>query len=138
MSLCIAGGAGFVGASLARRYRQHYPNRRIVAFDNLSRRGSELNLADFRARNIEFIHGDVRFPRDLESLTGTFDLLIDAAAEPSVHAATNAIDTNLQGTLNCLEWTRRRAGALLFLLHLASLFTARTAELAPVRGGDAL
>ena len=115
MSLCIAGGAGFVGASLARRYRQHYPNRRIVAFDNLSRRGSELNLADFRARNIEFIHGDVRFPRDLESLTGTFDLLIDAAAEPSVHAATNAIDTNLKGTLNCLEWARRRAGALLFL-----------------------
>ena len=115
MSLCIAGGAGFVGASLAHRYRQHYPNRRIVAFDNLSRRGSELNLADFRARNIEFIHGDVRFPRDLESLTGTFDLLIDAAAEPSVHAATNAIDTNLKGTLNCLEWARRRAGALLFL-----------------------
>ncbi|CAI8045588.1 CDP-paratose 2-epimerase [Geodia barretti] len=100
---------------MARRYRQHYPNRRIVAFDNLSRRGSELNLADFRARNIEFIHGDVRFPRDLESLTGTFDLLIDAAAEPSVHAATNAIDTNLKGTLNCLEWARRRAGALLFL-----------------------
>ena len=66
------------------------------------RRGSELNLADFRTRNIEFIHGDVRFPRGLESLTGPFDLLIDAA--------TNAIDTNLQGTLNCLEC----AGALLF------------------------
>ena len=74
------------------------------------RRGSELNLADFRTRNIEFIHGDVRFPRDLESLTGPFDLLIDAAADPSVHAATNAIDTNRQGTLNCLEC----AGALLF------------------------
>lgn len=113
MSLCIAGGAGFVGASLAHRYRQHYPDRRIVAFDNLSRRGSELNLARFRAHDIEFVHGDVRFPGDLESLTGTFDLFIDAAAEPSVHAT--AIDTNLQGTLNCLEWARRRAGALLFL-----------------------
>ena len=127
MSLCITGGAGFVGASLARRYRQHYPSRRIVVFDNLSRRGSELNLADFRAHNIEFIHGDVRFARDLESLTGTFDLLIDAAAEPSVHAATNAIDTNLQGTLNCLEWARRRAGALLFLStsRVYSLLTLR-------------
>lgn len=40
MSLCIVGGA-----SLAHRY----PSRRIVAFDNLSRRGSELNLATFRA-----------------------------------------------------------------------------------------
>ena len=128
MSLCITGGAGFVGARLALRYRRHYPNRRIVAFDNLSRRGSELNLADFRAHNIEFIHGDVRFARDLESLTGTFDLLIDAAAEPSVHAATNAIDTNLQGTLNCLEWVRRRAGALLFLS------TSRVYSLPALRG----
>ena len=132
MSLCIAGGAGFVGASLARRYRQHYPNRRIVAFDNLSRRGSELNLADFRARNIEFIHGDVRFPRDLESLTGTFDLLIDAAAEPSVHADTNAIDTNLKGTLNCLEWARRRAGALLFL-STSRVYSLPTLRSLPLR-----
>ena len=132
MSLCIAGGAGFVGASLARRYRQHYPNRRIVAFDNLSRRGSELNLADFRARNIEFIHGDVRFPRDLESLTGTFDLLIDAAAEPSVHADTNAIDTNFKGTLNCLEWARRRAGALLFL-STSRVYSLPTLRSLPLR-----
>ena len=138
MSLCIAGGAGFVGASLARRYRQHYPNRRIVAFDNLSRRGSELNLADFRARNIEFIHGDVRFPRDLESLTGTFDLLIDAAAEPSVHADTNAIDTNLQGHSQLLGVGAPARWCLALPLHLASLFAARAAEFAPARGGDAL
>ncbi len=135
MSLCIAGGAGFVGASLALRYRQHYPSRRIVAFDNLSRRGSELNLADFRAHNIEFIHGDIRFPRDLESLTGTFDLLIDAAAEPSVHAGTNAIDTNLQGTLNCLEWARRRAGALLFL-STSRVYSLPALRILPLREAE--
>jgi CDP-paratose 2-epimerase len=120
MSLCITGGAGFVGSSLARRYREQFPDRRIVAFDNLKRRGSEFNLADFKARNIEFTHGDVRIPGDLEALEGQFDLLIDASAEPSAHAGADGspdylIDTNLKGTLNCLEWARKRAGALLFL-----------------------
>ena len=120
MSLCITGGAGFVGSSLARRYRERYPERRIVAFDNLKRRGSELNLAAFKALNIEFTHGDVRIAGDLAALEGEFDLLIDASAEPSAHAGANGapdylIATNLGGTLNCLEWARQRAGALLFL-----------------------
>ena len=120
MSLCITGGAGFVGSSLARRYRRHDSELRIVAFDNLKRRGSELNLADFKELNIEFTHGDVRNAADLEALEGDFDLLIDASAEPSAHAGSDGtpdylIDTNLKGTLNCLEWARRRAAAFLFL-----------------------
>ena len=120
MSLCITGGAGFVGSSLARRYRAQYPNRRVVAFDNLKRRGAEFNLADFKALDIEFIHGDVRIAGDLEAIPGEFELLIDASAEPSAHAGADGapdylIDTNLGGTLNCLEWTRQRGSALLFL-----------------------
>lgn len=120
MSICITGGAGFVGSSLARRYREKYPERRIVTFDNLKRRGAELNLADFREQNIEFAHGDVRNAGDLEALEGDFDLLVDASAEPSAHAGADGspdylIDTNLGGTLNCLEWARKRDASLLFL-----------------------
>ena len=54
MSVFISGGAGFVGTSLARCYRDKYPTRRIVAFDNLRRRGSELNLRAFKDLDIEF------------------------------------------------------------------------------------
>ena len=68
MSICITGGAGFVGSSLARRYRALYPERRILAFDNLKRRGAEFNLADFKAQDIEFEHGDVRIAGDLEAI----------------------------------------------------------------------
>ena len=133
MSLCITGGAGFVGAGLAYRYRQHYPSRRIVAFDNLRRRGAEYNLEAFKALDIEFVHGDVRLADDLQALKGEFDLLIDAAAEPSVHAGAEGapnylIDTNLKGTLNCLEWARKRAGALLLLS------TSRVYALSALRG----
>ena len=133
MSLCIAGGAGFVGASLARRYRQHYPNRRIVAFDNLSRRGSELNLADFRARNIEFIHGDVRFPPRL----GIADRHLRPAHRRGGRAfsprglPTRSTPTS-KGTLNCLEWARRRAGALLFL-STSRVYSLPTLRSLPLR-----
>jgi len=120
MSILITGGAGFVGASLALNYRENNPSRRIVAFDNLKRRGSELNLPRFRDAGIEFIHGDVREPADLEAIPGEFDLVIDAAAEPSVHAGGTGdpryvIDTNLGGTLNTLEYVRKRGGGFIFL-----------------------
>jgi CDP-paratose 2-epimerase len=120
LSIIITGGAGFVGSNLARRYREKYPERRIVVFDNLKRRGAELNLSEFRKLNIEFVHGDVRLADDLAEVEGEFDLFIDGAAEPSAHAGTDSspnylLQTNLVGTLNCLEFARRRCGGLFFL-----------------------
>jgi CDP-paratose 2-epimerase len=120
MSLLITGGAGFVGSSLARRYRQKYPERRIVVFDNLKRRGAELNLPQFKSLGIEFVHGDVRQPDDLRAVEGTFELFIEASAEPSVQAGADGqaaylLHTNLTGTLNCLEWARGRCGGMIFL-----------------------
>ena len=43
-SVLITGGAGFVGANLAVAFREHFPDVAVTSFDNLSRRGSELNL----------------------------------------------------------------------------------------------
>ncbi len=54
--------------------------------DNLRRRGSELNITGLRAEGISFVHGDVRHPDDLETIEARFDLLVEASAEPSVHA----------------------------------------------------
>src|SRR6266702_279239 len=120
MEILITGGAGFVGSSLARQFKEKYPTACITAFDNLKRRGSELNLNEFRKLGINFVHGDVHSPDDLERVEGAFDLIIDASAEPSVHAGLDGspnylLQTNLVGTLNCLEFTRRRGGRILFL-----------------------
>jgi CDP-paratose 2-epimerase len=120
LSIFITGGAGFVGSSLAKSYRNKYPSRRIVVFDNLKRRGAELNLPEFKKIGIDFVHGDIRQPDDLEAVEGKFDLFIEASAEPSVHAgadgkASYLLHTNLTGTLNCLEWARKRCAHTLFL-----------------------
>lgn len=118
-NILITGGAGFVGSSLACAIRQDRPDIKVMAFDNLMRRGSELNLPRLRAAGVEFLHGDIRNPTDLQD-AGQFDLLIDCAAEPSVQAGMNGsprpvLDNNLFGTVNCLEAARVNNAAFLFL-----------------------
>ena len=98
MNLLITGGAGFVGSALARYFRR--ADNSVVVFDNLHRRGSEWNVERLRSEGVTFVHGDVRNPADLEALDGTFDVLIEASAEPSVHAGIAGspryvLDTNL-------------------------------------------
>ncbi|MDD9950653.1 MAG: NAD-dependent epimerase/dehydratase family protein [Zetaproteobacteria bacterium] len=120
MRILITGGAGFVGSSLAKLYRRDNPQAEIVVFDNLKRRGAELNLPAFKEQRITFCHGDIRNPSDLNDLPGNFDMFIEASAEPSVHAGTEGsphylLDTNLVGTLNCLEFARKHVGQMTFL-----------------------
>jgi CDP-paratose 2-epimerase len=120
MRILITGGAGFVGSRLAFLNKEAHPDTEVVVFDNLKRRGSELNLPAFKKRGIDYIHGDIRVSSDLSALKGTFDLLVEASAEPSVLAGMSGspdylIQTNLNGTLNCLEWVRSRSCPMIFL-----------------------
>lgn len=118
-NILVTGGAGFVGSNLALALRRDLEGARVVAFDNLRRRGSELILPRLKAGGVEFHHGDVRQPADLAEVGG-FDLLLECSAEPSVHAGYGGspayvVDTNLNGTINCLEAARRNAAAMVFL-----------------------
>lgn len=132
MRILLTGGAGFVGASLALAFRREYPAAEIVAFDNLRRRGAELNLARLKAHGIGFAHGDVRVRADLDDLPGTWDVMVEASAEPSVQAGLGGapdyvLQTNLVGTMHCLELARRRVDRLVFLS------TSRVYSIEPLR-----
>ena len=134
----VTGGAGFVGSGLALRARQAWPEATVTAFDNLRRRGSELNLARLRAAGVAFVHGDIRNPADLAPLGRDLDLLLECSAEPSVLAGYDGdpsyvIDTNLVGTIHCLELARKAGAAVLFLstsrvYPIAALNDIRTEE----------
>jgi CDP-paratose 2-epimerase len=118
MRLLITGGAGFIGSNLALMFANR-PGWRVITFDNLRRRGSELALARLQGRGIAFIHGDVRNFEDLEQLPAV-DLLVECSAEPSVHAGYEGdvrylVNTNLLGAFNCLEYARRHGTAVVFL-----------------------
>jgi CDP-paratose 2-epimerase len=120
MRFLITGGAGFVGSSLARHLKQVFTSATVVTFDNLRRRGSELNLNTFRDTNIDFVHGDIRSRSDLADLNGPFDVVVDCSAEPSVHAGwagspDYVVDTNLVGTFNCLNLAREHKARFILL-----------------------
>ncbi len=118
-SILITGGCGFVGSNLALMLKEKYPGINIIVMDNLMRRGSELNIAPLAKAGIIFIHGDVRNKEDFEK-TGKHDLIIDASAEPSVMAGICGgvdylINTNFNGTINCLNFAVRNQSDFIFL-----------------------
>jgi CDP-paratose 2-epimerase len=117
--ILVTGGAGFVGANLGIALAQRQADWEVTAFDNLKRRGSELNLPRLREAGISFVHGDVRVSTDLLELEA-FDAIVECSAEPSALAGLEdggdyVVNTNLLGAHHCLELARRDGAYFVFL-----------------------
>lgn len=118
-TILITGGAGFVGSNLAVWLKTRFPTVQVIAADNLRRSGSETTLPRLRAHGVEFLHCDMRNPEDLRLDRRKIDLILECSAEPSVLAGYGdapdyVINTNLIGTINCLELARRCGAAVVF------------------------
>lgn len=111
MRVLVTGGAGFVGANLARDLLQHGVADEVTVVDDLST-GSKDNLAGVDA---ELLVGSI-LDSDLldEALRGA-DAVVHLAARPSVSRSLEdpeaSNETNVTGTLRVLE-AARRAGDL--------------------------
>jgi CDP-paratose 2-epimerase len=131
-TILITGGAGFVGSNLAILLKQKYPRYSIICLDNLKRRGSELNLNRLKLNGIEFVHGDIRNKHDFDQVLVPVHCVIEAAAEPSVLAGLNGqtdylIDTNLNGTINALNFALKHKASFIFL-STSRVYPIRTIE----------
>lgn len=113
MKILIAGGAGFIGANLCIFFKEQ--GRDVTALDNLVRRGSELNLPEFKWRGINFVHGDIRNPEDIH---GEYDIILECSAQPSAVAGYDNpmfdFNNNTVGLMNVLEHARKTGAAVIF------------------------
>jgi len=117
MRVLITGGAGFIGGNLA----MHLARRgdEVVCFDNLVRRGSELNLQRFRdEKNVTFVHGDIRNVDDFQNMCFVPDVVLECAAQPTAVDGYNNpyydFSNNTLGVVNVLEFARRASAGVMF------------------------
>ncbi|MBI5649570.1 MAG: NAD-dependent epimerase/dehydratase family protein [Chloroflexi bacterium] len=110
-NLLITGGCGFIGSNLVDRWLAR--GARVVAFDNLSRRGAGENSAWLRARygaRFELIRGDVRDARALADAARDAEIIFHLAGQAAVTASVNNprddFESNALGTFNTLEAAR--------------------------------
>jgi CDP-paratose 2-epimerase len=130
MKVLLTGACGFVGSTIARSLFESCEGVELIAFDNLSRSGSEVHRTDLARLGVRCIHGDVRCASDFDSLSEV-DWLIDAAANPSVMAGVDGratsrqvVEHNLCGTINMLE-SCKKSGATFTLLSTSRVYSIR-------------
>lgn len=107
-----------MGSNLALSFKKKYPKLEVIVLDNLKRRGSEMNITRLRDAGIDFVHGDIRNLEDFPDRP--YSALIECSAEPSVLAGyagspRYVLNTNLLGTINCLEEARKNNADIIFL-----------------------
>src|SRR5262249_46749203 len=105
-------GAGFIGCNLADRCLAE--GRHVTIFDNLSRRGSEHNLAWLKSRHPDshllHVHADVRNAEAVRRAAADAEVIYHLAAQVAVTTSVadprEDFEINALGTFNVLEAAR--------------------------------
>ncbi|MBM3281252.1 MAG: NAD-dependent epimerase/dehydratase family protein [Candidatus Harrisonbacteria bacterium] len=111
--LLIIGGAGFIGINAARHFLMK-KNWSVIIFDNLSRKGSDLNLAQLKKdfpKAIHFVKGDIvrditALKREVNKSDAVIHLAAQVAVTTSVTDPRTDFEINALGTFNVLEAIR--------------------------------
>lgn len=138
MRILITGICGFAGSAIAECLAERSEGISISGIDNLMRPGSELNRMRLRRLGVDVRHGDLRAASDFEALPAA-EWVIDAAANPSVLAGTQAAFTsrqlfehNLAGLVNVLEFCKGH-GAGFVLLSSSRVYSIAALTSLPLR-----
>jgi CDP-paratose 2-epimerase len=117
----VTGGAGFIGCNYVHRLLSR--GDRVIVYDNLSRRGSEANVAWLRAKHegatLRLAVEDVRDAGALREAAKSVDVVVHLAGQTAVTTSVDDprsdFEQNALGTFNALEAARRSGGSPVFL-----------------------
>jgi CDP-paratose 2-epimerase len=112
MHYLVTGGAGFIGANYVHRLLSR--GEAVTVYDNLSRRGAEVNLdwlrATFGSGAFAFVCGDVRDAALIADTTRDADVIVHLASQVAVTTSVlrprEDFEINALGTFNVLEAAR--------------------------------
>ena len=118
MKILITGGCGFVGSNLAIYFKNNQIGSKINTLDNLSRKGSFLNLKRLKKNKIKNFKKDISDYNNFKNLP-KYDLIVDCCAEAAVEISKTEVDkvfnTNLVGTFNILKKCTKDRSNFIFL-----------------------
>lgn len=110
----ITGGAGFIGSNLVRSLLRQRPDLNIVVLDKLTYAGSLENLRDLPGESrFEFLRGDIAQQKDVDEAFKAYrpqcvlNLAAESHVDRSIDSPARFIETNIRGTFELLEASRR-------------------------------
>ena len=103
MRAIVTGGAGFVGTNLVKQLVEE--GHEVVCIDNFS-----TGLKENQLPGCQYFDVDIREVTDYSEYMSNPDVIFHLAAlariQPSLRNPKPALETNVMGTLNILEWAR--------------------------------
>jgi CDP-paratose 2-epimerase len=109
--ILVTGGAGFIGSNYVARLIER--GERVKIYDNLSRRGAQMNIEWLRQKygqDFEHVQGDIRDSQKITQAAGNADVIVHLAAQVAVTTSVTDprpdFEINAHGTFNVLEAAR--------------------------------
>ncbi len=127
MKILVTGGAGFIGSNFVRHHLKNNPNDEIIVLDKLTYAGRLENLKELENNpNFKLVKGDICNEELITKLINAerIEQIINFAAEShvdnSIIGPKPFIETNVSGTFNLLECTRKAGNQVKLFVQIST------------------